>query len=221
MIRNVQIDRRLGRRRHMGDAQTPGLIDAGVSIAATLGTGIATAEGAIVAGSLAVPVIGAAIAVVTLAISALGIGAGCGNKCVIASNEVDKIEPLMAQNAQAAVAQAAANGGCLTADEANQSLSNFDQLWAAIVNTCSNPQLGDPGKRCISERQRGGQYDYFAAHRDPISALPVCAPDAALIPASLASTVAPLVNAAAASTGISPGYLVLGALGLGALLLLK
>lgn len=221
MIRTVQSDRSLGRRRHMGDAQTPGLINAGLSIATGLGTGLASATGLLVAGSLAVPVIGAAIAAVTLLISALGVGAGCGNTCIVASNDANKIEPLMAQNAEAAAAQAETNGGCLTADEAQQALTNFDQLWTALYNACSDPQLGDPGKRCISERQRGGKYDYFAAHRDPISALPVCAPDALSVPAAFQSTLAPVVAAAAASTGISPTYLVLGALGLGALLLLK
>jgi hypothetical protein len=48
-------------------------------------------------------------------------------------------------------------------------LKNFDDAWNNILQICSDPQMGDPGKRCISERQRGGIYDLFTPFRDPIA----------------------------------------------------
>jgi len=50
-----------------------------------------------------------------------------------------------------------------------QALSNFDQAWEALVNFCHNENEGDPGQRCVSERQRGGKYDCFVTLRDPIA----------------------------------------------------
>ncbi len=34
-------------------------------------------------------------------------------------------------------------------------LNNFDTAWNALVQACSNPQLADPGKRCVTDRQSG------------------------------------------------------------------
>jgi hypothetical protein len=54
---------------------------------------------------------------------------------------------------------------------ANQALAlkNFDQAWEAMQNYCGQASEGSPGQRCISERKRGGKYDWFAAYRDPIA----------------------------------------------------
>jgi hypothetical protein len=56
-------------------------------------------------------------------------------------------------------------------------LQTFDQIWATLVKMCSDPQWGNAGKRCISDRQRGactwkdqGQcWDWFIGYRDKIA----------------------------------------------------
>lgn len=146
-----------------------------------ISSGTSAAAGGIIAGLFASgaitggvgAVIGAAVAGVTALISVLGIGNGCGQSCILTSNDANQAEAAMATNAQAAQTQLVSNGGCLTQAEQTQLLANFDNLWSALVNAC-NQVGGTPGANCISQRQRGGEYDYFAAHRDPISAMPVC-----------------------------------------------
>jgi hypothetical protein len=50
-----------------------------------------------------------------------------------------------------------------------EALANFDQIWSALVQECSNPALGSAGQRCISERQPGGKYDFTSYYRTPIA----------------------------------------------------
>jgi hypothetical protein len=55
-----------------------------------------------------------------------------------------------------------------TADQQRDALMVFDFYWGELVQLCSNPELGSAGQRCISERQPGGQWDWFAYYRAPI-----------------------------------------------------
>lgn len=57
-------------------------------------------------------------------------------------------------------------------------LSLFDKAWNGVLQGCSNPQLGQAGVNCISERERGGSApwcptgtgcDWFILFRDPIA----------------------------------------------------
>jgi phage tail sheath gpL-like len=56
-------------------------------------------------------------------------------------------------------------------------LENFDTVWAAYVAACDAIIAGDPNgsdakfalNASISDRQRGGKFDWFAAYRDPIA----------------------------------------------------
>ena len=50
-----------------------------------------------------------------------------------------------------------------------QYMNQFMQVWGYLEQCCSDQNLGSAGQRCISERQRGGIYDYFAAYYDPIA----------------------------------------------------
>lgn len=50
-----------------------------------------------------------------------------------------------------------------------QGIANFEAVWGQVIASCSDPQLGAAGRRCISERQRGGQWDWFARYLDPIA----------------------------------------------------
>jgi hypothetical protein len=50
----------------------------------------------------------------------------------------------------------------------HQALSNFDTLWRNYENDLT--QCGpDEKARAIADRQRGGQFDWFKAYRDPIA----------------------------------------------------
>ena len=120
----------------------------------------------LVAGAVAAPII--------------GLFSGCGQTCVIATQIVNKVEPLMNQNLQAYLQSAR------TVADQQKALANFDQLWQYVVDNCSNAQLSAAGQRCISDRQAGacvwkndGQggpagsgdvcWNWFVGYRDPIA----------------------------------------------------
>jgi hypothetical protein len=164
----------------MGDASTTQQINTGVTTAGAL-VGSAAAGGLLTTVGIAasaVPLIGAAVLAATTLIQAFHIGQGCGSSCTQSTQVVNQVIPLMQQNLAAAQAQLEENGGCLTPDEQAALVGNFDKLWNAIVQGCT--QVGGPGgANCISDRQRGGKYDCFVTLRDPISAMQVCYPVAA------------------------------------------
>ena len=54
-------------------------------------------------------------------------------------------------------------------------LETFDGAWDELRSLCSDPDLGDPGRRCVSERDRGGRWDWFALYREPIAQAPLMA----------------------------------------------
>lgn len=83
--------------------------------------------------------------------SALGIGQGCGQTCITASNYANQAEPLLRQNLNTYLALPAPR----TISEQQSALSIFDQVWAGLQQVCGNPALNDAGKRCISDRQQG------------------------------------------------------------------
>lgn len=134
---------------------------------------LAQQSGAIAGGTIAAlaPLAGPAAPLVALAgvlvsgISALlsNVFSGCGQTCVVATKVVDQIEPYLKQNL--ADFQA---GNKSKAD----ALAFFAAAWQQVVASCSDPSLGDAGKRCISDRQAGGKWDWFAYYRDPIANAP-------------------------------------------------
>jgi hypothetical protein len=48
-------------------------------------------------------------------------------------------------------------------------LQNFISGWTYVMQSCNNPQLGSAGTHCISDRQRGGKFDWWASYYDPIA----------------------------------------------------
>ncbi len=48
-------------------------------------------------------------------------------------------------------------------------LQNFRSGWTYVTQSCNNPQLGSAGINCISDRQRGGKFDWWALYYDPIA----------------------------------------------------
>jgi len=155
-------------------------------------TAAAGGAGAIGVGSagwaaVAVPIVGPAVAAVTMAILAKRQQNALNKRK--ATYVVDSLEPLLVQNRDAYLQ------GMRTVSAQAYAVQNFDDVWADVVQACSDPSLGDPGRRCISERQRGGQWDWFALYRDPI-ALDSPVADPVLTPASAVSGwVTPITDA--------------------------
>lgn len=144
---------------------------------AIMGTAGSTVVGAMAAAgtiaastaAIAVPIIGAAVLGITLALQ--GWFKNRQQK-VAASKVVDEIEPYMRQNVDAYLA------GPRTVSSQAQALANFDAGWAAVERGCQNVG-GSAGQRCISERQAGqcnwhdasgACFNWFSGYRDPIAA---------------------------------------------------
>jgi hypothetical protein len=90
---------------------------------------------------------------------------------------VNQAEPLLQQNL------AAWNASSKSCAEQAVCLAAFDQVWNAVVQSCADPSLGDPGHSCIDDRMPvgmnfsyntfdlvgNGMWDWFAFYRDPIA----------------------------------------------------
>lgn len=139
------------------------LATAGVTVAALASPTIGRLAPAL---AIAGP-IGAIAGGVIALLGAIGVGQGCGQTCIAATEYANQSATLMQQNMQAYFSLPSPR----PKSAQTAALANFDALWAGLTSSqaCGNPQLGDAGKRCISERQRGGKYDDFKFNRDPIA----------------------------------------------------
>ena len=148
------------------------------------GTGIATAAAA--GAALTIPIIGAALAGVTLAIEAI-LNSGCGQTCIIASNWANQAETQLQQNIMEYFSIPAPR----PQSAQTTALSNFDSVWNYLVQECNVASLGSAGQKCITDRQAGactwkqtttspllpipgepqpGQcWNWFSGYRDPIA----------------------------------------------------
>jgi len=193
--------RRTHSRQRIGDTTTQ-IVGGGAQLASA---SLATVQAASAAGLLtlsgtlaaAIPVAGALVAVGLIAFDLLHNSRGLQQDAET-TTAVNRGEALMRQNL------AAWNASAKSLATQAQALKNFDDTWQAIVNFCGQPSEGSPGQRCISERQRGGLYDYFKLYRDPIAADPY----------------AGAVDQAAISMGLSASPSSLSALAIPAALLL-
>jgi hypothetical protein len=132
----------------------------------------------------AIPIVGPILAGVTLGLSALF--ARKGPRQRVATTEiVNKVEPLLQQNLQ----------GYLSSPRnrlaQTQALPNFDARWQFVVEHCAIPEMGNPGRACIADRDRGGQFDWFAAYRNPIANDPDVQPDPTLLGSGLLTSLFP------------------------------
>lgn len=162
----------------------------------------------------AVPVVGAAVAGVVLALAAIFGRKGPKQK-EAATQIVNQVADLMRDNLNAYMAGPRTRASQLMALEA------FDQAWAWMESAdgCGNPALGDAGRRCIEERRRGGSApwcptgtgcDFFHDLRDPIANDPR---PGELEAAEASSTLLPSVSAASVSlpgVGSVPVLLLVG-----------
>lgn len=172
-----------------------------------------TAAGSTILGlspTLAIPIIGAALAGITFAAIKLIQNSGCGPTCIQTSEYADQAEPLLRQNLNAYFALPKPR----SQSAQTAALQTFDAIWAQAVKLWSDPALGNAGKRAISDRQAGactwkqtanygadisaagepgiGQcWNWFSGYRDPIAHDPDVVPDAeANLPGSFGSLVA-------------------------------
>lgn len=178
----------------MGDAAKG--VQVGASVGTPLITGVLASQAAATAAAtgapalilgmapaLAIPIIGAAIAGITIAAVALIRNSGCGPTCVAASGWANQAEPLLKQNVDAYF-----SNPVRTRSMQNTALSNFEVIWAQLEKLCSQPDVGDAGKACINDRKNGackwkatadspwpngpkqGEcWNWFNAYRDPIA----------------------------------------------------
>ena len=120
--------------------------------------------------SWVVPVIGAVVAGVTLALVAWFNRKGPKQK-VQTTKIVNELEPMLQENLRGY------QQGPHTVSSQAQALANFDAVWNTLVENCRLEQYGDPGKRCIADRQAGSCqwqeggtcWNWFVGYRDPIA----------------------------------------------------
>ena len=74
---------------------------------------------------------------------------GCGQTCTLSSTEANNVGNQMTQNLAEYLSAP------VSAATQTEALANFDALWNALVNYCSQPSLAAAGSRCISDRQSG------------------------------------------------------------------
>jgi len=147
----------------------PGVLASGAAASAAAG-GAGTILGMSV--GLAVPVIGAAIAGVTALIGMwISSNAKYHAQETATTKIVDEAEKFMQQNLDAW------NQSQKTRSEQAQAVANFNAIWAQVVQACNQQQYGDPGQRCIHDRERGGQWPWPVYYLDPIQNDPNVQPD--------------------------------------------
>jgi hypothetical protein len=145
----------------------------------------------------AIPIIGAAVAGVTIGLMLLFGRKGPKQK-VATTEVVNTAEPQFQANLAAYLS------GPRTLSSQAQALANFEALWTWVVQHCQIPEYGTPGQRCVSDRQRGGQWDWFSYYYDPIAGDPNVQPDPTVIEqagATVSSVVSSIFGTTAAATG--------------------
>ena len=199
--------------------QITSITSTGVQIAGTSQSGapVSTKILASVGGALssAIPFSGPAAPFVAIAagvvelLAVLGVGSGCGQTCVLSTQYANKAGSLIDQNLAAYFSIPPPR----LKSQQQTALLIFDTIWNDLVQQCSNPALGDAGKRCITDRQAGackwtqtgqpmypgqptlGQcFNWFNNGRDPIANDPNVIPDP-IIPDSVTSAISSIAPA--------------------------
>jgi hypothetical protein len=166
----------LGDQQSAQQALSFGTVGASAAVSAAVAAGLI--------GTAAVPFVGPAIAAAALVASLLIKNSGCGQTCIQTSQWANQAAAALQQNSDAYFALP------VPRSRSNQQLAlqTFDQIWAKLVEMCSDPQWGNAGVRCISDRQQGactwkqnrsgghpgepamGEcWNWFNGYRDPIA----------------------------------------------------
>jgi hypothetical protein len=195
----------------MGDMQSAQQAIAYGSIGASSAVGGLVAAGVI--GTAAVPFIGPALAVATMVIGALIKNSGCGQTCIQTSQWANQAADALQKNLDAYMATPTPRPASAQA----LALQNFDNIWGQLVKMCADPQWGDAGKACISDRQQGACkwknngvcWNWFTGYRDPIANDSNVAPDH-LIPSSVLDAIASGGSSSLLPLALIAGLVILG-----------
>jgi hypothetical protein len=210
-------------RRSQGLGQTSQQINSIVTTGASATLSILVGLKAVIGGVALAGPVGAAIGAV-IAVGALiaNMFHGCGQTCIVASQDADKFEVPLKQNL-AAYMSAPVHYASLQA----AALNNVDTLFAALQQACSDPNLGDAGRRCISERldpgachwrNAGGNtpagsgdqcWNWVKGYRDPIANDPNVVPDPSPV-SQVGSEISSAGSSLLQTFGVSPSTTFLG-----------
>jgi hypothetical protein len=198
-------------------ASLPAIISMGGNAAAGIVPGVlaagAGAGGTILglAPTLAVPIIGAAIAGVTLAVTLfLNRNAQYFSEEKATTDIVNQAEVLMKQNLKAWQGLATTDKTILNQQQA---ITNFNTIWGEVVQACSSSAYSQgkdstgqsPGTRCVTDRQRGGRWDWFSYYYDPIANDQIYVPPVATvlsnIPSDISSSVSSIFGGSTSGSG--------------------
>ena len=121
-----------------------------VSGGTAIGGAAATAaiSGSAIGASIATAAIGFGIGAVAVGIVAWLTRKGPAQK-VATTKIANELEPLLQQNLAAYLA------GPHTVASQTVALGSFQKVWDYMVAACETAALGDPGKRCVTDRQQG------------------------------------------------------------------
>lgn len=119
-----------------------------------------------------VPIVGSIAAGIIMGITAWMNRKGPRQKTAT-TEIVNQAEPKMRENLEAYL------NGPRTLQAQAVHLAMFDDFWQFVLTNCGQKEMGAPGERCISERERGGEApwcptpdhrgcDWFTLYRDPI-----------------------------------------------------
>jgi hypothetical protein len=101
--------------------------------------------------SAAVPIVGAALAGVTMIVQQLIANSGCGQTCIETSSWANQAAAALQKNLDAYFALPAPR----TQSQQALAVANFNTIWQQLVSACGQPGTGNAGVRCISDRQQG------------------------------------------------------------------
>jgi hypothetical protein len=160
--------------------------------------------------ALAVPIIGAAVVGVTIAISLLWSMHHDPRKNAT-TDIVNQVAPQLQTNLDAYM------NGPRTVSSQAQALANFDAGWNLVLQNCGQAQFGqnpgDPGYNCVHDREAGGKWPWPTYYRDPIVNDPNVKPDPASV-TTLATQATGYLNVLEGNNpaaSISPALVLAGA----------
>jgi len=216
----------LTRRRGLGDltpAQIAGQVGGIASTGATAAVAEIAAHGGTILGltgaslTAAIPIVGAALAGLTIGIQALIANSGCGITCIETSQWANQAAAKLDQAIHAYFSLA------VPRPKSAQTLylAIFASIWQTLTQQCSQPGTGDAGKRCISDRQAGACtwhqtadkvppwgtppagscWNWFNGYRDPVANDPNVYDDSAIAASAVSGDVR---SALASSVGGIP-----------------
>jgi hypothetical protein len=208
-------------------AETQNIANIAATGAALTGTIIGLMAAIPVAGPIAAAIAGIGVAIANLF-------GGCGQTCVQATKIANEVGDALTQNLEHYMSAPVHYRSLQAA-----ALNNFDTAWHALTVACSDPNLQDAGRRCISDRQSGACtwkaspggwqqsngswvyvpwgpagsgsacWNWFIGLRDPIADDPTVVPDPS--PASIAGGLPGSVGGVPMSALLIPA-LIVGAL---------